>query len=379
MSLKKVFKNIVDHFHPKMMAVGVTDNRSLADEGAFTEREIKKPSPKPDEVLVRILATAVNPVDTKMRASYAQTGDFRVFGLDVVGIVEAVGRDVKDYFIGDRVFYAATQHQSGADATYQVIQADLVAPAPKNLDNADAAAMPLTSITAHDILHHGFHLPVERNSGAGRSLLILNGAGGVGSILIQLAKYLGLTVLATAGNTDSKNWVRNLGADFVLDYHEDLAEQMAAVGYPTVDYIANLQDTNAYWDLMVAALKPYGAIASIVESTAPVELGDLKSKSASFTWVFMLARGNEQVRLDEQGAILSTVADLLDQGVLQPTVTKIYQGLSAENVRLANQDVAGHHTMGKVVIDYLVDAQVTNKVEQTAANDVAPVTIVDGE
>ncbi|CAK1247754.1 NADPH:quinone reductase or related Zn-dependent oxidoreductase (Qor) [Fructobacillus tropaeoli] len=375
MSLKTVFQKVTNYFQPKMIAIGITHNGSLEAADAFVERQVRKPTPDDREVLVRILATAVNPVDTKMRAGYRQDGVFRVFGLDVVGVIEEVGKDVTDFSVGDRVFYAGKQHAFGADTEFQVIEADMIALAPKNLDNVDAAAMPLTSITAHDVLHHGFHLPVAQNSAQGKSVLIINGAGGVGSVLVQMAKYLGLTVIATAGTTESKNWVRELGADFVLDYHEDLQKQLAAIHFPQVDYIANLQDTTAYWDLMTAVIKPYGEIAAIVETTLPVDLGDLKSKAASFSWTFMLARGNENFNLAEQGQILRDVANLLDQGVIRPTVTKVYQGLSVENVRHANQDVTSHHTMGKVVIDYMAEEEANNKVEQTVANNVAPVEV----
>ncbi|GAP00442.1 zinc-binding alcohol dehydrogenase family protein [Fructobacillus ficulneus] len=363
MSLKNVFQNLVGRFRPRMSAVGIVRNVSLDSNDAFIERQVPKPRPAADEVLVRVLASAVNPVDTKMRAGYQDEGVFRVFGLDVVGIVEAVGKDVDAFYAGDRVFYSGTQRQDGADATYQVVKAALIANAPKKLNNIDTAAMPLTSITAHDVLFHGFNLPMIEGIGAGQSVLIINGAGGVGSVLIQMAKYLGLTVIATAGNEESKYWVHDLGADFVLDYHEDLVQQLAAVGYPKVDYIANLQDTTGYWDLMVDVIAPYGKIAAIVDTTLPVDLGDLKSKAVSFTWVFMLARGNENYNLEEQGQILQKVAELLDAGYIRSTATKVYRGLTANNIRLANQDVASHHVMGKVVIDFLADEEEEDSIE----------------
>lgn len=352
MAFKSVINAISDHFHPKMDAVGVTHNGPLEAEDAFIERSVNKPMPKENEVLVQVLASAVNPVDTKMRAGYTNTGVFRIFGLDVVGRVAAVGSCVTRFSVGDRVFYVGKQRQEGADATYQVVDADLIAHAPSRLDDVATAAMPLTSVTSHDIMHHGFHLPVERNAAREQSLLIINGAGGVGSVLIQLAKYMGMTVLATAGSPESKKWVHKMGADFVLDYHLDLVKQTKAAGFDQVDYIANLQDTTGYWDLMVRLIRPYGQIASIVDTTVPVDLGELKTKSASFTWVYMLARGNENVFLAEQGQILEKISQLLESGDLKSTVTKVYHGLTAHNIRSANQDVAGHHVNGKVVVDF---------------------------
>lgn len=352
MAFKTVISSIADHFRPKMDAVGVTHNGPLTADDAFIERSVNQPQPGDDELLVQVLASSVNPVDVKMRSGYQDKGVFRIFGLDVVGRVAAVGKDVTDFTIGDRVYYAGKQHHDGADAAYQVVDAAMVAKAPEKLDDVSAAAMPLTSITAYDILVHGFHLPLEKDAGKGKSLFIINGAGGVGSILIQLAKYLGLTVIATAGRADSKKWVEKMGADHVVDYHSGLTRQLTDWGYPEVDYIANLQDTTAYWDLMVKVIKPYGQIASIVDTTLPVDLGELKSKSASFAWVFMLARGNFGVRLAEQGEILQKMTELLDEGVLHSTVTKVYHGLSAYSIRSAFQDVAGHRAIGKVVVDF---------------------------
>lgn len=355
MPFKNVMDTIMGGFHQKMRAVGITHVSPLSDEESFSERTLPVPDPKSNELLVQVLATSVNPVDVKMRSGYKEKGDFRIFGLDVVGRVMAMGQDVSGFTIGDRVYYAGKQQKQGADAEYQVIDYQMVAKAPESLSDSEAAAMPLTAITAHDILHHGFSLPVEKDAAKGQSLLVINGAGGVGSILIQLAKYMGLTVIATAGQKESTQWVRQMGADFVVNYHDDLPTQLADAGFHQVDYIANLQDTMTYWDAMVQLIRPYGRIAAIVGSTLPLELGELKPKSASFTWVFMLARGNNDLFLSEQGQMLQQMATLFDQGVLHSTVTKVYAGLSVDNVRLAFQDVASHHSLGKVVIDVATD------------------------
>ncbi|MCK8616979.1 zinc-binding alcohol dehydrogenase family protein [Fructobacillus sp. M158] len=362
MAFKSVMESISDHFRPKMDAVGVTHNGPLTADDAFIERSVNQPQPKPDELLVQVLASSVNPVDVKMRSGYQDKGVFRIFGLDVVGRVYAVGAAVKDFAVGDRVYYVGKQHHPGADAAYQVINAKMVAKAPEKLDDVSVAAMPLTSVTAYDILHHGLHLPVEKDAAKGQNLLVINGAGGVGSVLIQLAKYIGMTVIATAGTTDSKEWVRQLGADLVLDYHQNLDRQLNDSGYETVDAIANLQDTTDYWDFMVRVIRPYGEIAAIVDTTLPVDLGALKSKSASFSWIFMLARGNYNVDLEEQGQILKKMAELLDKGIVRSTVTKVYHGLSAYSIRSAFQDVAGHHAIGKVVVDFAPNIKAANEI-----------------
>ncbi|MBS9334747.1 zinc-binding alcohol dehydrogenase family protein [Fructobacillus sp. M1-13] len=352
MAFKSVIESISDHFRPKMDAVGVTHNGLLQADDAFIERSVNQPQPKEDELLVQVLASSVNPVDVKMRAGYQDKGVFRIFGLDVVGRVAAVGSAVSGFEVGERVFYVGKQHHAGADAAYQVINAKMVAKAPEKLDDVSAAAMPLTSVTAYDILEHGFHLSVKQDAAKGKTLFIINGAGGVGSVLIQLAKYMGMTVLATAGNHDSKAWVKRQGADHVLDYHKSLVAEARDAGYTEVDYIADLQDTTAYWDLMVQLIRPYGEIASIVDTTLPVDLGELKAKSAGFSWIFMLARGNNNIYLEKQGEILQAIAKLLDDGSIRSTVTKVYHGLSAYSIRSAFQDVAGHHAIGKVVVDF---------------------------
>lgn len=336
----------------QMKAVGVTHGGPLTADDAFVERFVALPTIKDDELLVQVLSTSVNPVDVKMQSVYQNDGDFRIFGLDVVGRVVAVGDKVSDFVIGDRVFYAGKQLEAGADAEYQAINAQMVAKAPKSLSNSEAAAMPLTSVTAYDVLHHGLSIDIKKDAAKGQSILIINGAGGVGSILIQLAKYLGLTVIATAGTKESMAWIKELGADYVLNYHDDLAQQLRYNGILEVDYIANLQDTVAYWDTMTELIRPYGRIAGIVESTQPVNLGALKAKSAGFTWVFMLARGNNNMFLSDQGRMLEQMAKLFDDGTLRSTVRKVYQGLSVDSVQSAFETVAGHHMLGKVVIDY---------------------------
>ncbi|CAH1852929.1 zinc-binding alcohol dehydrogenase family protein [Convivina intestini] len=357
MSILTPFKNLMQRFQPKMMAVGINHNAELSEKDAFISRQIPKPKPAEGELLVKISASSVNPIDIKTRVNYHLDGIFKVLGLDAVGEVENLGKNVDDFVVGDQVFYTGTQPQIGTNAQYQVIKAALVAHAPRELSASQAAAMPLTSITAYDILHQAFGLTVERDSVQDKTLLIINGAGGVGSILIQLAKYIGLTVIATAGNKESRAWEEGLGADHVLDYHEDLAGQLSKLGYPKVDYIANLQDTDAYWDLMVNTIKPFGRIAGIVTNTKPVDIGALKEIGAQFTWVFILARGNFNHNLQEQGDILTKIATLLDEGELKSTATKFYQGLSVESLKQATKIVEGHHTLGKVVIDYQEDEQ----------------------
>ncbi|CAK8053807.1 zinc-binding alcohol dehydrogenase family protein [Eupransor demetentiae] len=338
-------------FGPKMTALGLHPQQT-GDLETIVAKKVAKPKPADDEILVRVLASSVNPVDVKMMAAYPLDGPFRTFGLDGLGEVVARGKDVNNFEIGERVFYVGQQRKPGADAEFEVVKADFAAQAPANLSNTDAVAMPLTSVTAYDILHQAFNLDVTANAASGKTLLIINGAGGVGSVLTQLAKYLGLTVITTAGNADSKAWSKKMGADFVLDYHKSLTGQLEAIGHSQVDFIANLQDTAAYWDFMVQVLKPFGRIGAIVGTDENLPIGELKNMGAQFTWVFMLARGNFDMHMEEQGQILTGISAMLEQGVLHSTTTEVFDGFEPESVQAAAQMLGQGHTYGKIVLNF---------------------------
>lgn len=336
----------------KMMAIGFDRARSIEDPQVFISKQVKQPTPNDSEILVKVLATSVNPVDTKMRAGYTNEGQFRILGFDAVGEVVKVGTAVSRFNVGDRVYYAGSQMKQGSNAAFQVVEADLVGHAPHHLSIAEIGAMPLTSITAFEILHDAFGYDLEKDSVSNRFILIINGAGGVGSILIQLAKYIGLTVITTASRPESVAWVKSLGADFILDYHQDLAEQLKHIQYPKVDHVAILQSTDAYWSTVTQIIKPFGTIASIVETTAPIDMGPLKNIGAQFSWVFMFAKGNYHVDMLSQGLALEKIAALLDNGELKPTLTTTYHGFTVENIRTATRTVEEGRTIGKVVVVY---------------------------
>ncbi|WP_294976780.1 zinc-binding alcohol dehydrogenase family protein [uncultured Leuconostoc sp.] len=349
MSLFEKIKKYWSFGGHKMRAIGFEHALTIDQPNVFIEKNILQPTPDSHELLVKVFASAINPVDTKMRRTYKENGQFRILGFDATGEVVAVGKDVSKFEIGDLVYYAGVQINQGANAQYQVVNESLVGYAPVKLSIAETAAMPLTAITAVEILQ-SFNLEVTENAGIGKSIFILNGAGGVGSTLIQLAKYLGLTVIATASRPESVTWVKSLGADYILDYHQDLHEQLVQIKYEKVDYIAMLQDTNKYWALALATIKPFGRIASIVETSGPVDIGPLKNIGAQFNWVFMFAKGNYGVNMSSQGEALNKIAELLDNNVIQSTLTKTYKGLTVDNIKQATQDVESGHMMGKVVI-----------------------------
>ncbi|MEX0380804.1 zinc-binding alcohol dehydrogenase family protein [Leuconostoc sp. MS02] len=333
----------------KMRAIGFERALTIDKQNVFIAKNVLQPSPADHELLVKVYASAINPVEIKMRRGYQNDGQFRILGFDATGEVVAVGTHVSKFAIGDLVYYAGVQIKQGAHAQYQVVNESLVGHAPVNLSVSETAAMPLTAITAVEILQ-SFGFDVTENVAIGKSILILNGAGGVGSTLIQLAKYLGLTVITTASRPESVTWVKSLGADYILDYHQNLHEQLMQIKHDKVDYIAMLQDTNSYWPLVLESIKPFGRIASIVETSGPIDIGPLKNIGAQFNWVFMFAKGNYGVDMSSQGEALNKIAELLDRQVIKSTLTKTYNGLNVENMQQATQDVENGHMIGKVVI-----------------------------
>lgn len=336
----------------RMKSVGFDHALPISSPNVFFEKNVLKPKPKKGEILVKVVASAINPVDIKMRLNYHNPGEFRILGFDAVGYVEDIGQDVDTFSIGDKVFYAGQQITNGALSEYQTVKASLVGHAPLSLKNHEIAAMPLTSITAFEIMNEAFNLEVRSNIAEKKTILIINGAGGVGSILIQLAKYMGMTVVTTASQARSVSWVKNLGADYILDYHQNLEKQLKNIQHESVDYVAILHDTSAYFDFAARIIKPFGRITSIVDTKGPIDIGPLKNIGAQFNWVFMFAKGNFEINMQSQGKALNNIAELIDLGVIQSTVTKTLKGLSADNVIQATKMIEDGHNIGKVVIDY---------------------------
>jgi len=333
-----------------MKAVALTKYLPIAEPDALFDAELPKPVPAGRDLLVRVEAVSVNPVDTKVRAPKAKVEETpRVLGWDAAGVVESVGPEVAAFQPGDEVYYAGDITRSGSNAEFQLVDERIAGRKPRSLSFAEAAALPLTAITAWEALFE--RLDIKIGEGNGRSILIIGGAGGVGSIAIQLAKWSGLTVLATASRPETRDWVEGLGADHVINHREPLPPQIAAAGFPEVDYIANFSDTDAYWAAMAEMIRPQGRLVGIVENKAPVEIGLLKSKSASFSWEFMFAKAMFQTAdMGSQGALLSAVAGLVDQGQLKTTLTETLAPINAANLRKAHARSESGTTIGKLVI-----------------------------
>jgi len=337
-----------------MKAIGFKTSLPIENPESFIEFEAVKPIPGPHDLLVKIDAISVNPVDFKIRQNSAKDTVLetpKIIGWDAVGIVQAVGENVTLFEIGDPVYYAGDITKQGSNAEYQIIDERIVGRKPKSLTIEEAAVIPLTALTAWEILFDRIRISAEKDKG--KSILIIGGAGGVGSIAIQLAKKIaGLTVIATASRLETKEWCKEQGADFVVD-HKDLISSVREAGFEHVDFILDFVDTNAYWDTMVELIKPQGHIASITGSSDPVALTKLKSKSVSFSWELMYTRSMYQTEdMVEQHNILNIVADLLDDGILKTTLNTTLDGFTAENLKKAHELLESGRTIGKIAIKF---------------------------
>lgn len=337
-----------------MKAIGFKSSLPIEEKDSFIEFETVKPIPGAHDLLVKIDAVSVNPVDFKIRQSGAKDTVLetpKIIGWDAVGIVQAVGEKVTLFEVGDPVYYAGDLTKQGSNAEFQIVDERIAGNKPTSLTNAEAAVIPLTGLTAWEILFDRIRINPEKDKG--KSILIIGGAGGVGSIAIQLSKKIaGLTVIATASRPETIDWCKKQGADFVVD-HKDLISSVREAGFQHVDFILDFVDTNAYWDIMAELIKPQGHIASITGSAEPVVLNKLKGKSVSFSWELMYTRSMFQTEdMIEQHHILNKIADLLDDGVLKTTLKETYKGLSVESLKKAHQLLESGKTIGKIAIKY---------------------------
>ncbi|WP_276380316.1 zinc-binding alcohol dehydrogenase family protein [Flavobacterium sp. H4147] len=337
-----------------MKAIGFKTSLPIENQESFIEFETSKPVPGAHDLLVKIDAVSVNPVDFKIRQSSAKDTVLetpKIIGWDAVGIVQAVGEKVTLFEVGDPVYYAGDITKQGSNAEYQIIDERIVGRKPSSLSIEESAVIPLTALTAWEILFDRIRISAEKDKG--KSILIIGGAGGVGSIAIQLAKKIaGLKVIATASRPETVEWCQKQGADFVVN-HKDLISSVREAGFEYVDYILDFVDNNIYWDTMVELIKPQGHIASITGSSEPVALTKLKSKSVSFSWELMYTRSMFQTEdMIEQHYILNKVADLLDEGVLKTTLNQTLNGFTAANLKSAHELLESGKTIGKIAITF---------------------------
>lgn len=336
-----------------MKAVAYFQNLPITDAESLIDLELPMPTPGPLDLLVEIGAVAVNPVDAKVRANRPSADGTTpvVLGWDAVGRVRAIGPSVSGFAVGDRVWYAGDVTRPGSNAQFQCVDHRVVALAPASLNDAEAAALPLTTITAWELLFE--RLQVDSRPERPVSLLITGAAGGVGSILVQLARALPhLTVIATASRPESAAWLRELGAHHVIDHSQPMAPQIAALQAPPLRYVTSLTHTPQHFADLIAALEPQGRLA-LIDDFAPdaVNVMALKGKSISLHWEMMFTRTMHQTAdIAEQGRLLAEVARRIDAGELRSTLGEVIGTINAANLKRAHALIESERTRGKLVL-----------------------------
>ncbi|WP_339068544.1 zinc-binding alcohol dehydrogenase family protein [Teredinibacter turnerae] len=339
-----------------MKAIGYTACLPITDEAALQDIELPKPDVSGRDLLIKIDAISVNPVDYKIRKNVAaEEGSYKVLGWDAVGTVLEKGPDAELFNVGDRVFYAGDLTRPGTNAEYQLVDERIVGNQPKNVSNSEAAALPLTAITAWEMLFE--HLAIKQASEQGKAsandvLLIVGAAGGVGSILIQLAKRLtGATVIATASRDATQTWVKELGADYVVDHSKPLVDQINALDIAPVTHVASLTNTGDYIDSYIELLKPMGKIA-VIDDPATLDVTKLKRKSLSLHWEFMFTRSMFATDdMIEQHKLLNQVSALVDEGTIKTTQANHMGTINAANLRKAHELLEGGRSVGKITLE----------------------------
>ncbi len=310
---------------------------------SLADIELPVPSPFGRDLLVRVEAVSVNPVDYKTRKT--DTAGPRVLGWDAAGTVEAVGTECTLFKKGDAVYYAGDITRPGSNSQFQLVDERIVGRKPKTLDFAQAAAIPLTAITAWEAFFD--RLKVVKD----RSMLIIGGAGGVGSIGIQLAKVAQLKVIATASRPESIAWCKALGADHTIDHRKPMRPQLEALGLKNVDYIANFSDVDEHWAAIGDLIAPQGGIVLIVGNKNPLVVDAVRLKSAAIHFELMFTRPRFRTPdMIEQHKLLNQVADWLDSGKLKGTLKQTLSPINAANVRKAHAQLESGSTIGKLVL-----------------------------
>ena len=336
-----------------MKAVGLYRYLPVDHPESLLDLDVPAPTATGRDLLVEVKAVSVNPVDYKMRSPKDQVETTpRVLGWDVAGVVKAVGPDVSLFAAGDAVYYAGARMRQGGNSELHLVDERIVGRKPATLGFAEAAALPLTTLTAWEGLFERMGIS-RAGTHAGRTLLIIGGAGGVGSIAIQLAKRLArLTVIATASRPESEKWVRGLGADHVVDHSRPLAPQLAERGIPEVDFVFCASGIEPYVAAFPTIVAPQGKICAIVGAPAPLDLGPLMAKSVTFAWELMFTRPAYQTAdMIVQHEILDAAATLVDKGELRTTMTTNLGRITAANLKRAHTLLEAGRVIGKLVLE----------------------------
>jgi zinc-binding alcohol dehydrogenase family protein len=334
-----------------MKAIAYRHSGAIDRDDALIDLELPRPTPVGRDLLIEVQAISVNPVDAKVRKSAApEAGQARILGFDAVGVVRETGSDAKLFKVGDEVWYAGAIDRPGSNSEFQLVDERIVGRKPVSLSAADAAALPLTAVTAWELLFD--RLQVQRTSAAPMSLLVIGAAGGVGSILVQLARQLtGLTIIATASRPETREWVKKMGAHHVIDHRQPLAAQVAALDIPPVMYVASLTNTEQHYAQIVELIAPQGKLALIDDPAEAIDVRLLKRKSISLHWELMFTRSLFQTAdMDAQHALLNEVSALVDQGRIRSTAQKHLGIINAAHLKEAHRLIETGSSIGKIVL-----------------------------
>lgn len=332
-----------------MRAVGYTHSLPIEDAQALVDLEIEKPTSQGRDLLVQIKAISVNPIDTKVRKRADPKGGLpKILGYDAAGIVVTAGSDTSLFKPGDQVFYAGSILRPGTNTEFHLVDERIVGRKPATIDFAAAAALPLTSLTAWEMLFD--RLEIGRG-GDGRTLLIVGAAGGVGSIAIQIARALsGVTVIATASRPETRDWCKELGAHHVIDHSKPMAAQLQALGFRFVDYIFGINATDRHYDTLTEIIAPQGKLG-IIDDPGLIDINKLKGKSASLHWESMFTRSSFRTPdMEAQHRLLNEVSMLVDKGAVRTTLAENLGKIDAANLRRAHALIESAHTRGKIVL-----------------------------
>lgn len=334
-----------------MKAVAFTHSRPVTEIDALEDIDLPVPVPRHHDLLVEIKAISVNPVDTKIRKSQEPLGEPRVLGYDASGIVRGIGPEVQNFSVGDEVFYAGVPDRQGTNAEFHLVDDRLVGHKPKSLSFAQAAALPLTALTAWEMLFERFRIP--RSQQHGGTLLIVGGAGGVGSVAIQLAAQLtDMTIIATASRPESVEWCRNLGAHHIVSHDRDLSEQILKLGLEAPSHIFCITNVKKHFHKLVELLAPEGAVGIIESNAGEINVSSLIQKSATLHTEYVFTHGLMHTRhMGIQHRTLEAIAHMVDHGTLKTTMTENYGKINAFNLIRAHAAVESGATIGKIVLE----------------------------
>ncbi len=332
-----------------MKAVGLRKSLPIAENESLIDYELPAPEPRERDLIVEIRAVSVNPVDTKMRMRGVPAGETKILGFDAAGVVKSVGKAATLFKPGDEVFYAGSNIRPGTNAELHAVDERIVGRKPKKLSFAEAAALPLTSITAWELLFDRFRIP---RSGAKGSILVIGGAGGVGSIMIQLARKLtGLTVIATASRPETIKWCTELGAHHTVDHSKPLPAELKRIGIPEVNYVASLTQTAKHYPSIPDLIAPQGAFG-LIDDPGSLDIMPLRRKCVSAHWEGMFTRSTFTTPdIQAQHDLLNEVSGMVDAGTLRTTMTRNLGRIDAANLKKAHALIESGTTIGKIVLE----------------------------